>query len=350
MASNLLSERPENVVVNAGIQTYSGANKFNNTRSIPDAQLKIHTVYKNGHYQGASWDALLDPFEDDYLRLESETRKPNARAAWVLEVEQDGADYFNQEISAVVLSKLIEHPRIFSQSQMGPPRGRSGKFIDVVYYWKDTSDPNGNLKHVGFIGDFKRNVLKPNLWSDRKTAGDPNQVALSRELRGYAIEYGCPQIFCFDLNAFLFLQFRATKESKLSDANCPVDCWIFLRGETDSIYQSEPIREVLYRFIMQGIRRSQCHGCPVSVIGGLSPKGRLFFNGEPLWQREDGKTGAGHPLGYKRAVDENNGALAWKTPDGEWLTDDNGQMVYDSLPLWWGESSSEEDIEIYDAN
>ncbi|KAE9566298.1 hypothetical protein CGMCC3_g17517 [Colletotrichum fructicola] len=268
----------------------------------------------------------------------------------MLEVEQDGADYFNQEISAVVLSKLTEYPRVFNQSQMGPPHGRSGKFIDLVYYWKDISDPRGNLKHVAFIGDFKRNVLKPHLWQDGKIESDRNQVALSRELRGYAIEYGCPQIFCFDMNAFLFLQFRATKESKLSDANCPVDCWIFSRTEKDSAYPSESIRQVLYRFIMQGIRRSQCHGCPVSAVGDFSPKGRLFFNGEPLWQREDGKTGPKHPSGYTRSVDENNGAIAWETPDGKWLTDANGQMMYDSRPLWWSESSSEEDVEIYDAN
>lgn len=139
-------------------------------------------------------------------------------------------------------------------------------------------------------------------------------------------------------------------ESELSDANCPVDYWIFSRTEKDSAHPSESIRQVLYRFIMQGIRRSQCHGCPVSAVGDSSPKGRLFFNGEPLWQREDGKTGPGHPSGYTRSVDENNGALAWETPDGKWLIDENGQMMYDSRPLWWSESSSEEDVEIYDAN
>ncbi|GKT96700.1 hypothetical protein Ct61P_14550 [Colletotrichum tofieldiae] len=98
--------------------------------------------------------------------------KPNVRAAWVLEVEQDGADYFNQEISAVVLLNFTEYPRVFYQSQMGHPQGR-------VYYWKYISDSKGNLKHVAFIEDFKRNVLKPQLWQEGKVESDRNQMALS---------------------------------------------------------------------------------------------------------------------------------------------------------------------------
>lgn len=137
----------------------------------------------------------------------------------------------------------------------------------------------------------------------------------------------------------------------MKDADCPLDCWVFLRTEKDGQYPSEPIRQVLYRFIMQGIRRSQCHGFPLSVVGGLAPKGRLFFNGSPTWQRDDGKVDTVHPLGYRRAVDENSGTLLWVSEDGEFVIDGNGGRISDSLPLWWPESSSSEgDVEIYDAD
>ncbi|KAK0370666.1 hypothetical protein CLIM01_11979 [Colletotrichum limetticola] len=353
MMSNILIEHPDNQVANLRLQSYSGSNKFPNTRPIKNSQLRVHTVYNRGHYKEVSWDALLDLSNDDYLRLDAESNKPNPRAGWVLGVEQDGADYFYQEISAVVLSKFTEYPRIFNQSQMGPPPGRSGKFVDSVYYWKDTSDNEGRLHHVALIGEFKRNVLKPYMWQAGNIESDNLQVALSRELRGLAVEYSCPQIFCFDLDAFRFLQFRATRESKMSDSDCPVDCWIFRRTETEFQYPSEPIRYVLYRFIIQGIRRSQSHGYPVATINGVTPKGRLFFNREPIWQRLNGKVGPGHPLGYRRAVDESNGALAWQSDNKEWLFNVNGGKVYDSKELWWIEStssSSEGDVEIYDAD
>ncbi|KAK7434037.1 hypothetical protein Landi51_13693 [Colletotrichum acutatum] len=255
--SNLLMEHPDNQVVNLQLEGYSGSNKFTNTKSIKNSQLMIRTVYSFGKYIESRWDALLDLSGDDYLRLDAESSKPNPRAGWVLEVEQDGADYFHQEIESVVLSKFTEYPRIFHQSQMGPSHRRSGKYVDSVFYWKDTSDDAGRLQHVALIGEFKRNILKPLLWQAGTIEHDSNQVALSRELRGLAVEYGCPQIFCFDLNAYVFLQFRATKESKMSDQDCPVDCWVYFRTETESQYRSEPIRYVIYRFIMQVIRKSQ---------------------------------------------------------------------------------------------
>ncbi|KAK2052373.1 hypothetical protein LY76DRAFT_598644, partial [Colletotrichum caudatum] len=111
------------------------------------------------------------------------------------------------------------------------------------------------------------------------------------------------------MNAYLFLQFRAEKPSELSKPECLVDCWVFRRAESDAEYPAELIRNVLYKFIV----------------------------GEPLWRRADGKLAPQHPSDCHRSVDERDGALAWKSSDGQWLLDYNGGKVYDSLPLWWPE-------------
>ncbi|KAK2037729.1 hypothetical protein LZ31DRAFT_160006 [Colletotrichum somersetense] len=111
---DLLSCHPTNMVVNQRNESYSGKDKFRNTKPIPGAKLRVHTVYERGEYRGVSWDALLPSLDDDYLRLDAPTNMPNPRAAWMLDVEADGADYFKQEISAPVLSKFTEYPELFN--------------------------------------------------------------------------------------------------------------------------------------------------------------------------------------------------------------------------------------------
>ncbi|KAJ0160077.1 hypothetical protein CTA2_8601 [Colletotrichum tanaceti] len=276
---DLLQQHPTNQVLNNEQASYSGSNKFRNTESIPSRQLRVHSRYDHDGYVGSSWDALLPECGDDYLRRDSTTYEPNPRAAWVLNVEADGADYFKQEISGPVMSKFVDSPQLFNQSEMGPPAGRSGKFIDTVYYWRNPGERSGDTKHVAFIGDFTRNVLIPQLWLSGSIEQNSNQVALSRELRGgsgsqsdsLAIEYDCPQIFCFDMRTFLFLQFRAKKQEELKKSDCLVDCWVFRRVENDDHFM-EPIREVVYRFIVQGIRRTQCYGFPTANIYVNLPK------------------------------------------------------------------------------
>ncbi|OAA65095.1 serine/threonine-protein kinase Sgk2 [Akanthomyces lecanii RCEF 1005] len=89
--------------------------------------------------------------------------------------------------------------------------------VDVGY----SVSPAGQRAHRRHIvvGEFKRCLISPDQWQDGKLLG--SQRSFSQE--GYAFQYACPQIFCFDGAHLLMLQFRARSVSDIQDANCPVD-------------------------------------------------------------------------------------------------------------------------------
>ncbi|KAM7210611.1 hypothetical protein V8F06_014001, partial [Rhypophila decipiens] len=101
------------------------------------------------------------------------------------------------------------------------------------------------------IGEFKRCLVSRREWQSGKLM--PSQQGFSRELRGYAYLYRCPQVFCFDNSTFLMLQFRAAKLDAIRDPDCTVDCWVFPGKNPNGI----PLRFAFYRLLVQGFRRCQ---------------------------------------------------------------------------------------------
>lgn len=143
----------------------------------------------------------------------------------------------------------------------------------------------------------------------------------------------------------MLLQFRA---EKLHDPKtCDVDCWIFPRLEADSVTPGYPLRDALYRFLVQGLRRRQSEGIPLPAIGNLQAASRAFYSGEPLWRHADGKKHRSHPEGYVRDTDD-SGSLCWKF-GGEWASDPHGRRIPDSYALWTNTSATF-DEDIYSAN
>ncbi len=143
----------------------------------------------------------------------------------------------------------------------------------------------------------------------------------------YAYKYRCPQLYCFDGETLLLLQFQAQKPENIKDANCPVDCWVIPR--TGSAVR---IRDALYRLMAQGLRRFQGMCAALSAkaapVGGLRPQSRMFYNGWPVW-KVDGGSSLTHPGGYERSTDVASGAVMWTHPDPE-----NDELVWETNDLW----------------
>ncbi|KAM3555261.1 hypothetical protein ARSEF4850_006088 [Beauveria asiatica] len=91
-----------------------------------------------------------------------------------------------------------------------------------------TFKPPGGSQLPLVIGEFKINIVDYNEWQTGKIATSL-QISLSRELRGYAVKYNCPQVFCFDGYTLLMLQFKARKPEAIADEDCDIDCWLFRR-------------------------------------------------------------------------------------------------------------------------
>ncbi len=148
----------------------------------------------------------------------------------------------------------------------------------------------------------------------------------NQQRKRYAHKYQCPQIFCFDHGNLLMLQFRARDATRIKDANCEVDCWVFpRRNEGDT-----PLRYALYRLLLQGFRRCQGHWPMANMsLRGVTPHHREFYNGQPVWKMADGRYSA-HPEGCYRKVDASYGAFYWVDPDGNEELDEQGNRMWDT--------------------
>ncbi|KAF4505566.1 hypothetical protein G6O67_007500 [Ophiocordyceps sinensis] len=103
---------------------------------------------------------------------------------------------------------------------------------------------------------------------------------LLHDFRGYAHKYECPQIFCFDGQTLLLLQFRAREPKDIAEADCAVDCWVIPRinrwGST--------LRYALYRLLAACTRlptppgdfrtpRRRQKALLVALKNGVNPRG-----------------------------------------------------------------------------
>ncbi|KAK3317210.1 hypothetical protein B0T19DRAFT_479337 [Cercophora scortea] len=144
---------------------------------------------------------------------------------------------------------------------------KSSETIDVVYALDHPRLENRPLA----VGVWKRNIIDPVPWQTGRLRPSGFQSNLSRELRGYAVKYKCPQVFCFDGVFLLLLQFRAATREDLKKEDCEVDCWILPRKNSVG---GCTLRYGFYRLLAQGFRRCQGLRGRSVTVGGFAPESR----------------------------------------------------------------------------
>ncbi|AEO69952.1 uncharacterized protein THITE_2171159 [Thermothielavioides terrestris NRRL 8126] len=312
---DLLTQHSTNVVHNTHYVTQSNKEWARNYHPIRN--LVVHSYHGGDGLVHADFDsAFLGSYEDDGMRMDEPAMAPNKRI-WRLECEADCELWFHTEVSNVVLAGWNRYPQVTQTSHTKPPRVENiPEEVDAMYTIKYR-----NERTVIAIGEMKRNLIQAAAWQAGNVLQVAGQKMLSRELRGYAVKYQSPQVYCFDGKTLLLLQFRADTPAKMMDADCPVDCWVLPRE--GSFYS---LRYALYRLMAQGFRRFQgmC-ALPISV-GGLTPRSRRFFNGVPVWH-PNGVDQDEHPGGYVRSVNGTSGAV-------KWTHSESGDLVWETAAFW----------------
>ncbi|KAK0707223.1 hypothetical protein B0T21DRAFT_387679 [Apiosordaria backusii] len=225
---------------------------------------------------------------------------------------EDCSDWFKAEVSNVVLAAWTDYPAILQVSHAKPfLDSSSSETVDVSYTFTYL-----NRKVPVVIGEWKRNIIRPEEW----------------------MQIPMPQIFCFDGEWLLMLQFCAKSPEKIKDPNCKIDCWLIPRVNGNN---GVTLRYALYRFLAQGFRRCQSYywpaATPTQVGGLLSERNREFFSGRPLW-KVDGVSHSQHPDGFQRAIDTQYGAFYWTHSDQSLLP--LGEVVWDTRALWYSEEDA----------
>lgn len=273
--ADLLSQHPTNEVQNAGYVTQSDKSWTRNYHAIRN--ILVNTLIGEDGLTYANFERAFLPWDaDDSLRTTAHAVSPNHRM-WRFESEADCELWFHSEISNIVLPAWNQFPVVTQTLHTKPPRvDNISEEVDAVY-----SVRSGGGRTVLVIGEMKRNLLDASLWQRGNISSNAGQKKLSRELRGcvnpispnllpalvelclylsrilsdrrqpsYADKYQCPQVFCFDGETLLVLQFRANKVEDILEENCPVDCWVLPR-ESSNI----PLCFALYMLLAQGFRR-----------------------------------------------------------------------------------------------
>lgn len=318
-------EHPSNVVYNTDYHTTTNKEWTQEYPAI--TKMTTYTKVDNYGITYADFDKAFLPLADDeYLRLGEPASAPNTRK-WRFETEGDVEHWFASEISNVVLAAWARFPSILQSSHVKPPSEHKAisENIDFMYSVKI-----GGKRFQLAVGEAKRNTIGQDLIHWQRAADfskfPSGQVRLSQELRGYCHKYQCPQVFCFDGNVLLLLQFRATTLEEIKDKDCEVDCWVLPREGSNCT-----LRYALYRLLLQGWKRCQVlaamgDAADGLVVGGLRPDYREFFNGRPIWKVE-GQNYANHPGGYERLVDGTSGALKWRH-------EEDPEEVEETGPFW----------------
>ncbi|KYK56285.1 hypothetical protein DCS_08255 [Drechmeria coniospora] len=312
----LLAQDPTNSVQNTGYT--SSTNKAWTEGYHPIKNMTVHTKACGDGLTYANFEtAFLPLYDDDRVRMGTAAFPPNGRS-WRMGSEADVELWFHTEISNVVLAAWNHHPTVVQTSHSKPPSEKNmPEEVDATYSFKS------NQHRVALvIGEMKRNLVDADKWQCGRIPSSGPQDRLSRELRGYvrfhastgvkptpiryAHKYECPQVFCFDGDTLLLLQFRANSRAELKHERCPVDCWVLPRENSGT-----PLRYALYRLLAQGFRRFQGG----VALDGFSSDLRQFYNGRPLWTLGDVATSQ-HPNGYARSVHVATGAFMWTHPSG----------------------------------
>ncbi|KAL1861753.1 hypothetical protein VTK73DRAFT_6929 [Phialemonium thermophilum] len=290
---------PDNYVHNTHFTT--GSDKPWARHFKPIKNIIPRSFVVDGISQANFDNGFIPLYDDDFVRMNEPAVAPNARD-WRLEVEADCENWLNSEISNVVLAAWTKYPNVLQTSHTRPLTEENiSENVDSTY-----SVTIGDQRVPLAIGEMKRNLISAKEWQGGDISTRGPQKKLSQELRGYAFKYQCPQVFCFDGQTLLILQFRASKLSMITDEDCPVDCWVLPRTTSYCT-----LRYGLYRLLCQGWRRCQGMSAAGQLhVGGLQEHSREFFSGRPVW-KVDGVRTVSHPGGYQRSVDAATGSLRW---------------------------------------
>ncbi|KAM3498869.1 hypothetical protein MY11210_009650 [Beauveria gryllotalpidicola] len=314
----LLHAHPTNYVDETGYE--SSTNKEWTRNYEPIRKVTVHTFEQNGAI-AANFNALVPEQADDQHRKSLRAYPPNPHS-WRMDTEADARHWFYHEVSDIVMAAFASSPPLV---QVAEAKAFSEQPVAQVVDESFTFRPPRRSRIPLVIGEFKRSLLNPIEWQRGKIISS-SQSALSRELRGYAVKYECPQVFCFDGYALLMLQFQAKKPEAIASEDCKIDCWIFPRDNTGGV----PLRYAFYRLLVQGLRRCQGQLSPsIVTLNGQHSEFRNFYNREPVW-----KIGGAlhtHPWGMYRAVDPRDGSMYWMFNGQE---DESGQRLLDSPPLY----------------
>ncbi|KEZ42855.1 hypothetical protein SAPIO_CDS5283 [Scedosporium apiospermum] len=321
---DLIASHPTNPVERTGHDTTTDK-KW--TKEFP-AITKLAVRTRHGPYaQAVQADfepALLPLYADDEIRLTERASPPTYRT-WKFSTEEDMVNWFHTEVSNVVLGAFTKAPSVLQSSHEKPlADAKADEVVDVAY-----SIARGRTRTHIVIGEMKRNLIRNRQWQDGNLESSA-QKSLSRELRGYAYKYSCPQIFCFDGEYLVLLQFRAMSVNDIKSQDCKVDCWVIPRVNDGGV----TLRYALYRFLVQGFRRFQGMIAYPVRLRDIPPYKREWYNGRPLW-KIDG-TIVAIPFGHRRRVDARYGAFYWSATEESDvpLLTEQGSWVYDTEGLW----------------
>ncbi|KAM3434261.1 hypothetical protein NHJ13734_006052 [Beauveria thailandica] len=318
--AQLLLTHPTNHVHETGYITSTKkewAKKYKPIRNVT-----IHTSGQRGEVI-ADFSAFLPEEADDQRRTSVLAYPPNQQS-WRMDTEADARHWFYHEVSDVVMPAFASYPPVVQVSEAKP---FSEENIVQVVDDSFTFKPPGGSQMPLVIGEFKRNIVDYREWQTGKIATSL-QISLSRELRGYAVKYNCPQVFCFDGYTLLMLQFKARKPEAIADEDCDIDCWLFRRRNLGGT----TLRYALYRLLAQGLRRVQGQlSRNPALLNSQECKFRNFYTGEPIW-KIDGVLHR-HPWGMYRAVDPKDGSIYWMY-NGQPVWGEDGLLILDGPPLY----------------
>lgn len=171
-------QHPTNPVVNTRYTT--GSDKEWARQYKPITKLIPCTYLADGITYANFEEALLPLYDDDSLRMSELTVASNSRG-WRLEVEADCENWFNSEISNIVLAAWTRYPSVLQTSHNKPLSDENiNENVDSTY-----STKVGNRRVPLVIGEMKRNLITPQDWQTGDISSKGSQKKLSQELRGY---------------------------------------------------------------------------------------------------------------------------------------------------------------------
>ena len=124
-------------------------------------------------------EGFLPLYRDDYARMNEPAVAPNPKH-WRFEVEADCENWFNSEVSNVVLAAWFNYPSVLQTSHGKPLTDEYiSECVDSTY-----STRIGGHRVPLAIGEMKRGLINAERWQAGDISSREAQKRLSQELRG----------------------------------------------------------------------------------------------------------------------------------------------------------------------
>lgn len=158
--------------------------------------------------------------------------------------------------------------------------------------------------------------------------------------------YNCPQVFVFDSQSLVIVQFRARSREHIKSQSCRIDCCVIPRETNRNIVNQCTMQYALYRLAWRGwvrlcatldterLSTGERIRASTELVIGRKTREPKWWSGEPEWLDEHGRPCPG-PRGYARTfvhrpVPRRNGG---EKPGGffVWISEDRRHMLDDTL-------------------